>query len=196
MRPVHEYVDMAPSYPESSENQNKQFVFPPRGRTSTFPGAPGGSFLSPERLSTPSIFSFREQKSTSCNVGSESLMNLQTLGNEFAEEDLQDKNISNVRGTVSANQCKCTRSKAANEIHWNRRRIPQVQPGLSKKSSSRLHILFSAALFLLAFVTGNFYFLSISTSICMLCTLHSQLWLIHVCVILNTWSSLPEWAND
>jgi hypothetical protein len=154
---------MAPSYPESSENQNNNFLFPPRGRTSTFPGAPGGSFLSPERMSIPSIFSFREQKSTSCNVGSESLMNLRTLGNKFSEEDLQDNNLSNVRRPVFANQCKCTRSKAANEIHRNRRKSPQEdQPGLSKKSSSRLHLLFSAALFLLAFVTGNFCFLFIN----------------------------------
>ena len=156
---------MAPNYPQSSENQNNQFLFLPRRRTSTFPGAPGGSFLSPERLSIPSIFSFREQKSTSCNVGSESLMNLRTLGNEFSEEDLQNNNLSNVRGTVYANQCKCTRSKAANEKH-NRRISPQVQPGLSKKSSSRLHLLFSAALFLLAFVTGNFYLYITSTSSC------------------------------
>ena len=159
---------MAPNYRQSSDNQNKQFLFPPRGRTSTFPGAPGGSFLSPERLSIPSIFSFREQKSTSCNVGSESLLNLRTLGNEFSEEDLQDNNLSNVRGTVFANQCKCTRSKAANEIHWNRRKNPKVRPGLSKKSSSRLHLLFSAALFLLAFVTGNFYLYLLSTSSCLL----------------------------
>ena len=132
---MHEYLDMTPRINQQSmEDQNIQLAYQHRPRTSTFPGAPGGSFLAIER--NPSIFSFREQEADSSYLCSHSFLNIQHL-----EEHLPNRHEA------------INKYKSSSKIETNphRKKIVNVK---TKVSSSRLQLNLTAALFLFAFVTG------------------------------------------
>ena len=133
--PVHKYLDMTPRINQQSmEDQNIQLAYQHRPRTSSFPGARGGSFLAIER--NPSIFSFREQEANSSNVCSHSFLNIQHL-----EEHLPNRHDAINKYKTSSNS----------ETNPHRKKIVNVK---KKLSSSRLQLNLTAALFLFAFVTG------------------------------------------
>ena len=138
--PVYEDMD---TRKKSVDNKEFPHFFhnPYRRRSSTFPGASGGAILATEVLSSPSVYSFREQGTIpvlaccpdreACCPGMETYC--PTIGEKFAPNYL------------------CTQHCQAASIPW--KKIPS-ESNYSHKSSSKLKILLNIALFLLAAVTG------------------------------------------
>ena len=158
--PVDDYVDMTPRKHPTDQNPNYPSISQHRGRTSTIPADQGGSFLATEKLSNPSIFSFREQNQISGNVYSDSLTNIRTWPTDIYEENLLDTKCPGW-----ANQCKCEQNKETSWLPWKKRQSIQVHSRFFKKSSSKMKLLLTIALFILAFVTGIYLFFTFTFSI-------------------------------
>ena len=135
-----------------NQNSNNFNIEHHRRRTSTFPGASGGAFLATERLPNPYSYPLRKQNNNCC---SSSLMNDSTLAEGNSEEIVLDTKCPSWGRPLFTNQCQFAKKYEGNFLPFLKKRPSrQFHQSLSKKSSSKLKILLTMAMFILAVLTG------------------------------------------